>query len=64
MSAFKYFDVDESGFIDANDLKNALLRSGKKILNSKEIDKMIEEVTQKNQEKISLEDFLKLFQIN
>ena len=37
-----------------------MLRSGKQIINTEEIDKIIEEVNQ-NTEKISLEEFLKLF---
>jgi calcium-dependent protein kinase len=57
--AFNYFDIDGSGYIDASDLKNALLRSGKKILNTEDIEAMIEEVAHK--EKISLEEFLGLF---
>lgn len=61
ISAFKYFDVDDSGYIDAGDLKNALLRSGKKIINNEGVDKMIEEVADKNQLKISLIEFLNLF---
>jgi calcium-dependent protein kinase len=60
-SAFKYFDIDGSGYIDASDLKNALLRSGKKILNTEDIEAMIEEAAHK--EKISLEEFLSLFDI-
>lgn len=64
ISAFKYFDVDDSGFIDSSDVKKALLRSGKKILNSDEIDKMLAEVNCLKQPKVSLEDFLKLFDIN
>lgn len=62
-SAFKYFDVDDSGFIDASDVKKALLRSGKKIINSEDIDVMLAEVTTLDQPKVSLEDFLKLFDI-
>jgi calcium-dependent protein kinase len=60
VAAFKYFDMDDSGFIDSGDLKDALLRSGKKIINPEEIDKMIEEVTSQ-QKKLSLEEFLNLF---
>jgi calcium-dependent protein kinase len=58
--AFRYFDVDDSGYICSSDIKNAMLRSGKQIINTEEIDKIIEEVNQ-NTEKISLEEFLKLF---
>jgi len=61
VTAFKYFDVDDSGFIDASDVKKALLRSGKNIIHDEEIEKIIEEVTSFEMPKISLEDFLKLF---
>jgi calcium-dependent protein kinase len=64
ISAFKHFDMDDSGFIDASDVKNALLRSGKKIINSEDIDVMLAEVTSLNQPKVSLEDFLNLFDIS
>lgn len=62
ITAFKYFDVDNSGFIDAGDLRNALLRSGKKVVNEKEIDEIIKEVNQK-EKKISLSQFLQIFDI-
>jgi len=60
-TAFKYFDVDDSGFIDACDVKKALLRSGKNIIHDEEIELMLEEVTSIDMPKLSLEDFLKLF---
>jgi calcium-dependent protein kinase len=60
VSAFRYFDVDDSGYICSSDIKNAMLRSGKQIINTEEIDKIIEEVNQNNQ-KISINEFLKLF---
>ncbi len=64
IKAFKYFDVDDSGYIDSSDVKKALLRSGKKILNSEDIDKMLAEVGTLKQPKVSLEDFLILFNIS
>jgi calcium-dependent protein kinase len=60
VAAFKYFDVDDSGYIDSGDLKDAMLRSGKKVINSEDIDSIIEEVTS-TQKKLSLKEFLKLF---
>jgi calcium-dependent protein kinase len=60
ISAFKYFDVDDSGYICSTDMKNAMLRSGKQVINTEDIDKIIEEVNQTN-EKISLDEFLKIF---
>ena len=62
IKAFKYFDVDDSGFIDASDLRNALLRSGNQVVNEKEIDEIIKEVNE-HEKKISLEQFLNLFDI-
>ena len=61
VTAFKYFDVDDSGFIDASDVKKAMLRSGKNIIHDEEIEKMLEEVTSIDMPKLSSEDFLKLF---
>ncbi len=64
IQAFKYFDVDDSGYIDKSDIKNALLRSGKKIVNENDIDQMMKEIKINNQGKISMGDFLKLFDIS
>lgn len=64
IDAFKYFDVDDSGYIDSSDVKNALLRSGKKILNAEDIDKMLSEVASFSQPRVSLDDFLKLFNLS
>lgn len=60
VAAFKYFDVDDSGYIDSGDLKDVMLRSGKKVINTEDIDSIIEEVTSTHK-KMSLKDFLKLF---
>jgi calcium-dependent protein kinase len=61
VSAFKYFDIDDSGYIDSSDLKNVLLRSGKNVLNVNELDKILEEVSQQQQQKLSFSEFLKIF---
>ena len=61
--AFKYFDVDDSGFIDDSDVKKAMLRSGKNIIHDEDVQKMLEEVTSIDFPKISMGDFLKLFDI-
>ena len=62
IQAFKYFDIDDSGYIDAGDLKKALLRSGKQVVNPKEIDEIIYEINVKDK-KIPLEQFFKLFDL-
>ena len=59
IKAFNYFDVDNNGSIDKNDIKNALLRNGKKIVNEEEIEKIIKEVDKNG--KIIMSNFLKLF---
>jgi Ca2+-binding EF-hand superfamily protein len=59
IKAFNYFDVDNNGSIDKNDIKNALLRNGKKIINEDEIEKIIKEVDKNG--KITISNFLKLF---
>lgn len=65
ITAFKYFDVDSSGFICSSDVKKALLRSGKNITNEDDVDKMIDEVTDEDLKfKVSLDDFLKMFDID
>jgi len=61
ITAFKYFDVDDSGYIDASDVKKALLRSGKNIIHDEDVLKMLEEVAGIELPKVSLEDFLRLF---
>ena len=60
ISAFKYFDIDNNGNICSSDIKNAMLRSGREIINEEEIDKIISEVSQ-NQKSVTLEEFLKMF---
>ena len=60
IEAFEYFDVDDSGFIDAQDIQKAMLRVGKKVVDEQSIEKVIiSEVHHKG--KISLEDFLNIF---
>lgn len=62
ITAFNYFDVDANGFIDSNDVKKALLRSGKDVKNGKDVEKMIDEVSPIPEDiKVSLNDFLKMF---
>ena len=58
--AFKYFDIDQNEIIDINDLRNCLLRNGKKIINQEELESIISEVA-KNDHKISRQDFMGLF---
>ena len=41
--AFKFFDVNADGQIDSDDLKKALLKSGKSIINYEEFQKIIQE---------------------
>ena len=60
--AFNYFDIDNSGAIEALDIKNALLRFGKRILNEDDVYKMIREVTKKpNKRDISFDEFVSIF---
>ena len=60
--AFQYFDVNNSGIIEISDLKDAMLRFGKKIINSEDVNKLIQEVT-KNMSKdcLNWEDFINIF---
>lgn len=62
ITAFSYFDVDKTGQISTIDIENAMLRSGKKIINQDEVTKIIREATHgKETSKITLEEFLKMF---
>lgn len=54
---FLNFDTSNSGFIDIESLKTALLRSGKELQNSEEIINVIEEVSKDGNNKISFEEF-------
>ena len=59
--AFEFFDINQDGFIDIDDLKNFYLRSGLKLLNKDEdIREIIKEITN-NDKKINLNHFLQLF---
>jgi len=62
VSAFKYFDVDNSGFICCRDIKNVLLRSGREEIKNKEIENILSEVLCNGTKKeISFEEFMKIF---
>ena len=74
--AFNYFDINNSGYIENEDLYNCLLRNGKKCINTKDINFFIYEVLKdlddkkgydKDSEiftKVCKDDFLKIFQVN
>lgn len=60
--AFKYFDVDNNGYIDSKDINDALLRVGKQMKENEDIISIIEEVpTKAKSDKISFEEFLAVF---
>jgi calcium-dependent protein kinase len=70
--SFKYFDINKTGFIEYDNLNSALLRMGKKYVNSNDIISIINNVAKiikkdedlKNIEKydkISKDDFMKIF---
>ena len=60
-TAFNYFDIDNSGVIDASDVKDAMLRFGRKVLNEEDVYKMISEITKKETKLISFDDFYNMF---
>ena len=59
--AFNYFDIDSSGVIDASDVKDAMLRFGRKVLNEEDVYKMIHEITKKDTKTISFSEFYDMF---
>ena len=61
--AFNYFDIDNSGVIDASDVKDAMLRFGRKVLNEEDVYKMIHEITKKDTKQINFDDFYGMFKV-
>lgn len=61
--AFKYFDVDNNGYIDSKDINNALLRIGKQLKGNEDIASIIEEVPCKtgNKNIITFDEFIAMF---
>ena len=66
--AFNYFDINKTGDIEFDNLNSALLRMGKKYINSNNINSIIDEVMlniKKNDKekchKISKDDFMEIF---
>ena len=59
-SAFRYFDINNDGFIDTSDIKKVMLRFGKKILDDNNIKKNIKDI-EKNKFFISKKDFFNCF---
>ncbi len=59
--AFEYFDMDNSGYLDYIDIKNTILRTGREIIDLKDIEKMFSEITLNKKPFIYLDDFIRLF---
>ena len=70
--SFNYFDINKTGFIEYDNLNSALLRMGKKYVNSEDVISIIKDVMKnlksdkefENKEKyykISKDDFMKIF---
>ena len=57
--AFNYFDINNSGYIEASDVYKALLRFGKRVINEEDVHKMIKEVSKST--KISFDEFAMMF---
>ncbi len=60
-SAFRYFDINNDGYIDASDIKKDMLRFGKKIINDDDVKKIIKEVEKNEKYCISKKDFFNCF---
>ena len=60
--AFQYFDVDNSGIIEIHDVKDAMLRFGKNVVDSDDTKKLIMEITKDEKvESIELQKFIEMF---
>jgi len=55
-NAFNHFDLDNTGYVTEDNLKSALLKTGKS-LESEQIQEMIKEVDQENNGKVSFDEF-------
>ena len=68
--AFKYFDVDNNGYIDLKDINNYLLRSGKQLKCNEDVKMIIDEVINdsngddNNKDGVSFNEFLALFDVD
>lgn len=62
IGAFFYFDTDRTGQISISNIEDALLRSGKRVLDTSELKQLIIEATKgKESTKITLDEFLEMF---
>jgi Ca2+-binding EF-hand superfamily protein len=62
IAAFSYFDIDKTGQIGINDIEEALLRSGKKVIDKEDIRQLIVSATKgKEVSTINLDEFLDIF---
>mmetsp|Transcript_7250 Transcript_7250/g.10713 ORF Transcript_7250/g.10713 Transcript_7250/m.10713 type:complete len:494 (-) Transcript_7250:31-1512(-) len=55
-NAFNHFDLDNTGYVTEDNLKSALLKTGKS-LEPEQIQEMIKEVDQENNGKVSFDEF-------
>ena len=58
-SAFRYFDIDNTGFITLSNLKEAMARAGRKI-NESELEEWIREIDSSKDGKISYDEFFEM----
>ena len=59
--AFKYFDIENRGYITKDNFSNALIRAGWQ-LNENEVNDMLAEYGLENLDKLNFEQFSKMFQ--
>jgi calmodulin len=59
-AAFRQFDQDNSGYIQAKELQNIMTKMGRRVHTS-EIDAMIQSLDSSGDGKISFEEFARLF---
>lgn len=65
IAAFFYFDTNKTGHISISNIEDAFLRSGKRVLDSSELNQIIIEATKgKESTKITLDEFLEMFGCN
>lgn len=60
-SAFRTFDIDGSGKIEAGELKNVLENAGQKAISNERVAKIMKEADKNNDGYIDFEEFMQLF---
>ena len=59
---FKNIDRNNTGYIDVNNLKSYIKRSGREVENADEVISMLNEVTKNNNSQLTIDEFMKIIE--